>query len=101
MRIEEDLKLGSATFLSVLKRSTPQSRSDVELERQFTPLNTQVRPVWRTRLLAANMDSHRRTRLKWRKHWPGLDILTAVHKHYTVEEWAALSTRLRLMFSSM
>ena len=36
MRIEEDLKLGFKDVLIRPKRSTLKSRSDVELERQFT-----------------------------------------------------------------
>lgn len=48
MRIEEDLKLGFKDVLIRPKRSTLKSRSDVELERQFT-FNNQVRagPVCR------------------------------------------------------
>ncbi len=36
MRIEEDLKLGFKDVLIRPKRSTLKSRSDVELEREFT-----------------------------------------------------------------
>ena len=36
MRIEEDLKLGFKDVLIRPKRSTLKSRSEVELERQFT-----------------------------------------------------------------
>ncbi|KHN53326.1 hypothetical protein OI69_06755 [Pectobacterium fontis] len=40
MRIEEDVKLGFKDVLIWPKRSTLKSRSDVELERQFTFLHT-------------------------------------------------------------
>ncbi len=55
MRIEEDLKLGFKDVLIRPKRSTLKSRSDVELERQFT-LNTQVRRSG-VPIIAANMDT--------------------------------------------
>jgi hypothetical protein len=43
MRIEEDLKLGFKDVLIRPKRSTLKSRSDVQLEREFT-LNILARP---------------------------------------------------------
>ncbi len=69
MRIEEDLKLGFKDVLIRPKRSTLKSRSDVELERQFTFKHSGQtglayrlsRPIW--------IPSGR---LKWRKRWPGL-----------------------------
>ena len=46
MRIEEDLKLGFKDVLIRPKRSTLKSRSDVELERQFT-FKHSGQTVWR------------------------------------------------------
>lgn len=98
MRIEEDLKLGFKDVLIRPKRSTLKSRSDVELERQFTFKHSGQ--TWSgVPIIAANMDTV--GTFEMAQALAGFDILTAVHKHYTVEEWAALSTRLRLMFSSM
>ncbi|SUG34863.1 GMP reductase [Salmonella enterica subsp. arizonae] len=48
MRIEEDLKLGFKDVLIRPKRSTLKSRSDVELERQFTFKTLRSDLVWRT-----------------------------------------------------
>ncbi len=55
MRIEEDLKLGFKDVLIRPKRSTLKSRSDVELERQFT---FKRRQSWSgVPIIAANMDT--------------------------------------------
>ena len=56
MRIEEDLKLGFKDVLIRPKRSTLKSRSDVELERQFTFKHSGQR--WSgVPIIAANMDT--------------------------------------------
>ncbi|XNM69803.1 hypothetical protein ACLK1Y_00570 [Escherichia coli] len=56
MRIEEDLKLGFKDVLIRPKRSTLKSRSDVELEREFTFKHSGQR--WSgVPIIAANMDS--------------------------------------------
>ena len=67
MRIEEDLKLGFKDVLIRPKRSTLKSRSDVELEREFTfkhsgqtcPVCQLLRPTWIPSAPSV-----------WRKHWP-------------------------------
>lgn len=66
MRIEEDLKLGFKDVLIRPKRSTLKSRSDVELERQFTFKHSgQTRPAYpllpRTWTLSG--------RLPWQRRW--------------------------------
>ncbi|EBQ6638196.1 MULTISPECIES: GMP reductase [unclassified Salmonella] len=86
MRIEEDLKLGFKDVLIRPKRSTLKSRSDVELERQFTFKHSGQ--TWSgVPIIAANMDTV--GTFEMAQALAGFDILTAVHKHYTVEEWAA------------
>ena len=56
MRIEEDLKLGFKDVLIRPKRSTLKSRSDVELEREFTFKHSGMR--WSgVPVIAANMDT--------------------------------------------
>lgn len=56
MRIEEDLKLGFKDVLIRPKRSTLKSRSEVELERQFTFKHSGC--SWSgVPIIAANMDT--------------------------------------------
>lgn len=85
MRIEEDLKLGFKDVLIRPKRSTLKSRSDVELERQFTFLHAQ-REWSGVPVIAANMDTVGTFRMA--SALAEFDVLTAVHKHYSVEQWA-------------
>ncbi|ELY9424295.1 GMP reductase [Cronobacter dublinensis] len=85
MRIEEDLKLGFKDVLIRPKRSTLKSRSDVELERQFTFKHSRVQ--WSgVPIIAANMDTVGTFGMA--QALAAFDILTAVHKHYSVLEWA-------------
>ncbi|EOU9513311.1 GMP reductase [Cronobacter dublinensis] len=85
MRIEEDLKLGFKDVLIRPKRSTLKSRADVELERQFTFKHSRVQ--WSgVPIIAANMDTVGTFGMA--QALAAFDILTAVHKHYSVQEWA-------------
>lgn len=84
MRIENDLKLGFKDVMIRPKRSTLQSRSQVTLERSFTFRNSGKK--WSgVPIIAANMDTvgtfEMAVALSKEK------ILTAVHKHYSPEEW--------------
>lgn len=85
MRIENDLKLGFKDVLIRPKRSTLKSRAQVLLDRTFTFLHS--RRQWTgVPVLAANMDSvgtFEVARVLARHK-----LLTAIHKHYRVEEWA-------------
>lgn len=84
MRIEEDLKLGFKDVLIRPKRSTLKSRSEVELERQFTFRHSGK--SWSgIPIIAANMDSVGTFMMA--NALASFEILTAVHKHYTVGEW--------------
>ena len=86
MRIEEDLKLGFKDVLIRPKRSTLKSRSDVQLEREYTFKHSGM--TWSgVPVMAANMDTVGTFAMA--KALAAFDILTAVHKHYSVEEWKA------------
>ena len=86
MRIEYEIKLGFKDVMIRPKRSTLKSRSQVSLERNFTFVNSKKK--WSgVPIIAANMDTvgtfERAEALAKEK------IITAVHKHYTPEEWTA------------
>jgi len=86
MRIEYDLKLGFKDVMIRPKRSTLKTRADVELERDFTFLHS--KKIWKgVPVIAANMDTvgtfEMALALCKEK------IITAIHKHYTVEEWSS------------
>ncbi|MHB8713761.1 MAG: GMP reductase, partial [Trichloromonadaceae bacterium] len=85
MRIESDLKLGFKDVLIRPKRSTMNSRSQVVLERSYTFLHSGKKwtgiPV-----IAANMDTVGTFEIAEVLAEHGL--LTAVHKHYSLEAWA-------------
>lgn len=85
MHIENDIKLGFKDVLIRPKRSTLKSRSQVSLERTYTFRNSGQ--TWTgIPVIAANMDTVGTFEMaeKLAEH----KMLTAVHKHYTVEEWA-------------
>ena len=84
MHVENDIKLGFKDVLIRPKRSTLKSRSQVSLERTYTFRNSGQ--TWTgVPLVAANMDTvgtfEMATELAKHK------CLTAVHKHYTIDEW--------------
>ncbi|MBY5944223.1 GMP reductase [Photobacterium rosenbergii] len=85
MRIEQDLKLGFKDVLFRPKRSTLKSRSQVELTRDFT-FKHSGRQWSGVPIIAANMDSVGSFEMTaaLAKH----GVMTAVHKHYTVADWA-------------
>ncbi len=84
MRIEADLKLGFKDVLIRPKRSTLGSRAQVKLERTFrfrhSGHNWAGIPI-----MAANMDTVGTFAMAAALARHGL--YTAVHKHYSVEEW--------------
>ncbi len=84
MRIEEDVKLGFKDVLIRPKRSTLKSRSEVELERTFTFKHSGL--AWSgVPVIAANMDTVGTFTMA--EALAGFNVLTAVHKHYSVEAW--------------
>ncbi|MCC2521153.1 GMP reductase [Vibrio coralliilyticus] len=85
MRIEQELKLGFKDVLFRPKRSTLKSRSQVELTREFT-FKHSGRQWSGTPVIAANMDSVGSFAMA--KALAEHGVMTAIHKHYTVEQWA-------------
>jgi GMP reductase len=84
MRIEQDIKLGFKDVMIRPKRSTLKSRSQVNLERDFTFLNSKL--SWNgIPIMAANMDTVGtfEMALALSKH----KLFTAIHKHYSLAEW--------------
>jgi len=91
MRIEEDLKLGFKDVLIRPKRSTLQSRSQVELERSFTFRHSGL--SWSgVPIIAANMDTV--GTFSMAEALASFNILTSVHKHYSVDDWRAFIQRV-------
>ncbi|QXO15895.1 MULTISPECIES: GMP reductase [Vibrio] len=85
MRIEQELKLGFKDVLFRPKRSTLKSRSQVNLTREFT-FKHSGRQWAGVPVIAANMDSVGSFGMAHALAKHG--VMTAVHKHYTVEDWA-------------
>ncbi|MCH2157683.1 MAG: GMP reductase [Oleiphilaceae bacterium] len=84
MRIENDIKLGFKDVLFRPKRSTLKSRSQVSLERTYKFKNSGQ--TWTgVPVIAANMDTV--GTFEMAERLASYKMLTAMHKHYTVEEW--------------
>jgi len=86
MRIETDLKLGFKDVMIRPKRSTLKSRSEVSLERNFKFLHSTA--SWTgIPIMAANMDTV--GTFEMAKVLAKEKLFTAIHKHYTLQEWNA------------
>ncbi|MCH2083067.1 MAG: GMP reductase [Saprospiraceae bacterium] len=86
MRIENDIKLGFKDVMFRPKRSTLRSRSQVSLMRSFKFRH--AKGAWEgIPIMAANMDTTGTFEVA--KALGNHDLFTAVHKHYTLEQWAA------------
>ncbi len=84
MRIENNLKLGFKDVMFRPKRSALKSRSQVSLDRTFKFRHTQK--TWTgVPIIAANMDTV--GTFEMAEALAKDKIITAVHKHYSVEEW--------------
>ncbi|MBU3012470.1 GMP reductase [Polaribacter vadi] len=89
MRIENDLKLGFKDVMIRPKRSTLKSRSQVTLEREFKFLHSNI--VWKgIPIMAANMDTV--GTFEMAKELAKHKLFTAVHKHYSLDEWRDFAT---------
>ena len=89
MRIENEIKLGFKDVMFRPKRSTLKSRSEVTIEREFTFLHTKKK--WSgVPLIAANMDTVGTFEMAEALYKE--KIITAVHKHYSVQEWTDFLT---------
>ncbi|WP_427982064.1 GMP reductase [Agarivorans sp.] len=85
MRVETDIKLGFKDVLIKPKRSTLKSRSQVVLDRKFTFKHTGSQ--WEgVPVIAANMDTVGTFGLA--KALAEHRMITALHKHYSIEQWA-------------
>lgn len=84
MHVETDIKLGFKNVMIRPKRSTLKSRSQVSLERTYTFLNS--KRTWTgVPIVAANMDTV--GTFEAAAVMAGYKMLTAIHKHYSVEQW--------------
>jgi GMP reductase len=89
MRIENEIRLDFKDVLIRPKRSTLKSRSEVVLERTFKFKNS--KKTWTgVPIIAANMDTTGTFEMAaaLSKH----KLVTAVHKHYTHDEWKEFAT---------
>jgi len=85
MRIEQELKLGFKDVLFRPKRSTLKSRSQVNLSRTYKFKHSEQ--TWTgVPVVAANMDSV--GSFEMAASLTKFDVLTAIHKHYTVADWS-------------
>ncbi len=85
MRIENEMKLGFTDVMIRPKRSTLKSRSQVSLNREFSFLHSDHK--WSgVPIMAANMDTV--GTFEMAEALAEHKIFTAVHKHYTLEQWA-------------
>lgn len=84
MRIESEIKIGFKDVLIRPKRSTLKSRSQVDLSRDYIFRHTQS--SWRgVPVVAANMDTVGTFAMATALAKYG--VLTAVHKHYSLDQW--------------
>jgi GMP reductase len=84
MRVETDVKLGFKDVLIRPKRSTLKSRSQVCLQRSFKLKHSN--DTWTgVPLIVANMDTV--GTFEMAKVMAQHEMLTAIHKHYSVEQW--------------
>ncbi len=84
MRIINDLQLDFKDVLILPKRSTLESRSQVELERTYTFVNS--KKEWTgIPIMISNMDTTGTFELA--KVMCKYKVITCIHKFYTVDEW--------------
>lgn len=84
MHVEYDIKLGFKDVMIRPKRSTLKSRSQVSLERTYQFRNAD-RSWTGIPIIAANMDTV--GTFETARVLAGERLLTAIHKHYDVDDW--------------
>jgi GMP reductase len=89
MFLENDVKLGFSDVLIRPKRSNLKSRAQVDLQRTFKFLHSK-RDWTGVPVISANMDTTGTFEVAGVLASHGM--LTAIHKHYTVEDWDAYLT---------
>ncbi len=86
MRVETEIKLGFKDVLIRPKRSTLKSRSQVCLQRSFKLKHSDS--TWTgVPVIAANMDTV--GTFEMARVLAEHQMLTAIHKHYSIEQWQA------------
>lgn len=88
MRIENDIKLDFKDVLIRPKRSTLKSRAQVDVSRDYT-FKHSGRTWHGVPIIAANMDTV--GTFEMARALAQHQIITAVHKHYSVDEWKAFA----------
>ena len=99
MRIKPDIKLDYKDVLLEPKRSKLTSRRDVEMEREFSFINS-GRTYTGIPIMAANMDGVGTFSMAkvLQKH----RMITVMRKHYTVEDWDnAVGNGIKLKYVSI
>lgn len=97
MFLESNIKLGFSDVLIRPKRSNLKSRSQVDLQRHFKFLHSKNDWIG-VPIIAANMDTTGTFEVAERL--AAHDMLTAIHKHYSVAQWDAfLADRTDGIFS--
>lgn len=89
-RIDNDIKLDFKDVLLRPKRSTLKSRSEVELARSYTFLNSK-QSYNGIPIIAANMDTV--GTFEMAKALCKFSLFTAIHKHYSVEQWKEFAVK--------
>ncbi|MEQ2288947.1 hypothetical protein AMECASPLE_028213, partial [Ameca splendens] len=87
-RVDADLKLDFKDVLFRPKRSSLKSRSEVDLQRTFTFRNSK-QTYTGIPIIAANMDTT--GTFEMAKVLSKHTLFTAIHKHYSVEDWKHFS----------
>ncbi len=84
MKIKEDIKLDFSDVLIEPQRSTLKSRKEVSLEREMKFYHSNK--IWKgVPIISANMDTTGTFEIA--EALAEHKMITAVHKHYTLEEW--------------
>ncbi|MES1906941.1 MAG: hypothetical protein MHM6MM_000157 [Cercozoa sp. M6MM] len=85
VKIESDVKLSFKDVLVRPKRSTLKSRSEVDLERTVRMFHNPEKTWTGIPIVAANMDTI--GTFEMARTLSSMGILTAVHKHYSLQQW--------------
>ncbi|MFT7816079.1 GMP reductase 1-like [Arapaima gigas] len=89
-RVDADIKLDFKDVLFRPKRSSLKSRSEVDLQRTFTFRNS--KQIYHgIPIIAANMDTT--GTFEMAQVLSNHTLFTAIHKHYSVEEWKNFATK--------
>ena len=99
MRIDPEVNLGFDDVMLRPKRSTLNSRSEVDLKRAFLFRGTIQSRYTGIPIIAANMDTVGTFGMAQALAKHGM--MTAIHKHYHVDEWKLAYQKMPEIFSNM